>query len=80
MRFGLSVETENVEKFKKLVEAFVKKRPREWLAFSAFRLTAISADLGESNKIKNPRSDQSYHRSPRVSHITPLSLQVLLNI
>ena len=55
MRFGPSVETETVQRFKKLVEAFVKERPREWLAFSAFRLTAISADLGES-KIQGPTS------------------------
>ena len=53
MKFGVSIETEKVERFKKLVEAFVKERPREWLAFSAFRLTAISADLGES-KIQGP--------------------------
>jgi hypothetical protein len=46
MKFGITVTTETIKKFKELVIAFVKDRPREWLAFSAFRLTRIEADLG----------------------------------
>jgi hypothetical protein len=75
MRFGLSIETEKVERFKKPIEAFVKERPRERLAFSAFRLTAISADLGESG-IEGPITLTI--ALVGVSHCFPF-LQVLFN-
>mmetsp|Transcript_3180 Transcript_3180/g.5784 ORF Transcript_3180/g.5784 Transcript_3180/m.5784 type:complete len:817 (-) Transcript_3180:194-2644(-) len=46
MKFGIDVSKEKVEAFGKAVEQFVKDRPREWMAFSAYRLTSVEADLG----------------------------------
>jgi hypothetical protein len=34
MKFGIAVTTETIKTFKERIMAFVKDRPREWLAFS----------------------------------------------
>lgn len=44
MRFGISVSSETVDEFKKRLIEYVKARPREWFAFTAFRMTRIEAD------------------------------------
>lgn len=46
MKFGLAVPGETVQQLKDELMAYVKDKPREWLAFSAFRMTRIEADLG----------------------------------
>lgn len=46
VRFGIDVEKVKVKSFAQAVELFVKDRPREWLAFNAFRLTNVCPDLG----------------------------------
>ena len=45
-RFGIDVDKEKVTRFGKAVEQFVKDRPREFLSFVAFRLSAVQPDLG----------------------------------
>jgi hypothetical protein len=49
LKFGVDVAYDKVELFKEEVTAFVKDRPRQWLALSGFRSTRIEADLGESS-------------------------------
>ena len=46
MKFGLAVTSEKVEEFKENLTAYVKSKPREWLVFTAFRMTRIEADQG----------------------------------
>lgn len=46
MKFGIDVTKEKIEQFGKEVEEFVKERPREWLAFLAYRMSAVEANLG----------------------------------
>jgi hypothetical protein len=46
MKFGINVSGEKIEKFRDEVIAHVKSKPREWLAFSAFRMTRTEANLG----------------------------------
>ena len=46
MKFGIEVSKEKIAEFGKEVESYVKDRPREWIAFSAYRLTGVEADLG----------------------------------
>jgi hypothetical protein len=46
MKFGIGVAMETVETFKQEVIEYVKSKPREWLAFCAFRITRIETDLG----------------------------------
>jgi small-conductance mechanosensitive channel len=48
LKFGVDVPYDKVELFKEEVTAFVKDRPRQWLALSGFRSTRIEADLGEN--------------------------------
>jgi hypothetical protein len=45
-KFGTSVSAESVDKFKEAMIEYVKSKPREWLAFNAFRMTRFEADLG----------------------------------
>ena len=46
VRFGIDVNKDKIKAFGKAVEQFVKDRPREWLAFSAFRLSAVEPNQG----------------------------------
>lgn len=46
MKFGLNTPHPVIEEFHTELKAYVKSKPREWLAFSAFRLNSIEADLG----------------------------------
>lgn len=46
MRFGVDISTDTVEEFKKQLIEYVKSKPREWFAFSAFRMTSIQANQG----------------------------------
>jgi hypothetical protein len=46
MKFGLDTPHPVIEEFHTELKAYVKSKPREWLAFSAFRLNSIEADLG----------------------------------
>lgn len=46
MKFGIDVSKDKIEAFGKAVEHFVRDRPREWLSFSAFRLSGVEANLG----------------------------------
>jgi small-conductance mechanosensitive channel len=48
LKFGVDVPHGKIESFKEEVTAFVKDRPREWLALTGFRSTRIEADLGEN--------------------------------
>ena len=48
LKFGVDVPHGKIESFKVEVTAFVKDRPREWLALTGFRSTRIEADLGEN--------------------------------
>ena len=45
-KFGLDVPHEKVLLFRDSLESFVKARPREWIALSAFRTKSVEADLG----------------------------------
>jgi len=45
-KFGLDVPHEKVLLFRDSLETFVKARPREWIAMSAFRAKRVEADLG----------------------------------
>lgn len=45
-KFGLDVPHEKVILFRDSLESFVKARPREWIAMSAFRTKSVEADLG----------------------------------
>uniref|UniRef100_A0A7S1YKQ8 Mechanosensitive ion channel MscS domain-containing protein n=1 Tax=Grammatophora oceanica TaxID=210454 RepID=A0A7S1YKQ8_9STRA len=46
LKFSVKVPYSKVKVFRKTVEAFVKARPREWLAFSGFRANRVEADMG----------------------------------
>merc|ERR1712176_970862 len=46
MKFGIKVSKDKVQKFGEEIEQYVKSRPREWLAFSAYRLTDVAPDCG----------------------------------
>ena len=46
LKFGIHVSSKTIEQFKLDLMEHVKSKPREWLAFSAFRMTRIEADLG----------------------------------
>jgi small-conductance mechanosensitive channel len=46
VRFGIDAPKEKVKAFAEAVEQYVKERPREWLAFTAFRLSAVQPDQG----------------------------------
>lgn len=46
MKFGLDVSPGTVQLLKDDLVAYIKERPREWLAFLAFRMTRIEADQG----------------------------------
>lgn len=46
MKFGIKVSSTTVDEFKQQLMEYVKSKPREWFAFSAFRMTSIAADLG----------------------------------
>jgi hypothetical protein len=46
MKFGINVSANTIERFQEDLIAYVKSKPREWLAFSAFRMTRIEANLG----------------------------------
>jgi len=46
LQFGIDVPYEKMQSFQTAVEAHVKSRPREWLAFCGFRAAGISVDLG----------------------------------
>ena len=49
LKFGVDVPYGKIESFKAEVTAFVKDRPRQWLALTGFRSTRIEADLGENS-------------------------------
>ena len=46
MKFGLKVPYAKIQIFRKAVEAFVKERPREWLALAGFRATQVATEQG----------------------------------
>jgi hypothetical protein len=46
MKFGTHVSSATVDEFKQRLVDYVKSKPREWFAFSAFRMTVIEADQG----------------------------------
>jgi hypothetical protein len=46
LKFGVDVPYSKVQVFKKTIDAFVKARPREWVALTQFRSTRVEADLG----------------------------------
>jgi small-conductance mechanosensitive channel len=48
LKFSVDIPYDKVEVFKVEVTAFVKDRPRQWLALTGFRSTRIEADLGEN--------------------------------
>jgi small-conductance mechanosensitive channel len=41
LRFGIATEKEHIYELRDKLEAFVKERPREWVSFLAFRMTAL---------------------------------------
>ena len=45
-KFGIGVSLETITKYKQRLIEYVKSKPREWLAFTAFRMTRMEADLG----------------------------------
>ena len=45
-KFSLEVSHEKITLFRDSLESFVKARPREWIALSAFRTKSVEADLG----------------------------------
>mmetsp|Transcript_31570 Transcript_31570/g.76534 ORF Transcript_31570/g.76534 Transcript_31570/m.76534 type:complete len:1185 (-) Transcript_31570:186-3740(-) len=46
LRFGIDVQYQKVETFRKAVEIFVKARPREWMSILGFRISSIEAERG----------------------------------
>ena len=46
LKFGVDIPYSKVQVFKKTIDAFVKARPREWVALTQFRSTRVEADLG----------------------------------
>lgn len=46
LKFGIDVPYERIQVFQCAVEAHIKARPREWLAFLGFRAFGISVDRG----------------------------------
>jgi hypothetical protein len=46
LKFGVDVPYSKVQVFKKTIDAFLKARPREWVALMQFRSTRVEADLG----------------------------------
>ena len=46
VRVGISTPKETIHRFAEAVKEYVKDRPREWLSFTAFRLTDVQVDLG----------------------------------
>jgi hypothetical protein len=46
IKFGVNVPYEKVKIFQKVVEQFVKARPREWLALNNFRASNVELDQG----------------------------------
>lgn len=45
-KFGVDVPYSKIKLFRKTVEEFVKKRPRDWLSLSGFRATRVEHELG----------------------------------
>jgi len=46
IKFGIDVPHATIDEFQNELKAFVKSKPREWLAFTGFWLTNIEADQG----------------------------------
>lgn len=46
LKFGVDVPYAKVQLFRKTVEAFVKARPREWMAMGGIRAARVESDLG----------------------------------
>ena len=46
MKFSIDISHATIEEFHLELKDYVKSKPREWLAFNAFWLTNIEADLG----------------------------------
>uniref|UniRef100_A0A7S4AWZ7 EF-hand domain-containing protein n=1 Tax=Pseudo-nitzschia australis TaxID=44445 RepID=A0A7S4AWZ7_9STRA len=46
MKFGINISHTTIEEFRLELKDYIKSKPREWLAFNAFWLTNIEADLG----------------------------------
>jgi hypothetical protein len=46
VRAGIATPQEKIEKFADGVKEYVKNRPREWLSFSAFRLSDVQVQQG----------------------------------
>ena len=45
-KFGIGVSIDTISKYRERLTDYVKSKPREWIAFSAFRMTRFEADLG----------------------------------
>ncbi|KAL3792577.1 hypothetical protein HJC23_005547 [Cyclotella cryptica] len=46
IKFGLETSFQKISIFRTAVENFIKARPREWIALTAFRVTRVEADAG----------------------------------
>ena len=46
VRVGIATPKEKIQKFAEKVKDYVKERPREWLSFSAFRMSDVQVEQG----------------------------------
>jgi hypothetical protein len=46
MQFGIDVSSSTIDEFKAELTEYIKSKPREWLVFTSFRMSAIEADQG----------------------------------
>ena len=51
MKFAIDTPYEKIEIFKQAIEQYLKDRPREWLAFVAFRPTEATVEQGYINYV-----------------------------